>query len=75
MIELLLLKSQLRFLLNMFYDSLSYILTTESPQWDAVSLLGSIGGNLGLFLGVSLFSLCELIQVAVEIYFILKGKK
>jgi hypothetical protein len=57
--------------LNVFYDSLSYTLTTESPQIDWVTLLGSIGGNLGLFLGVSVFSLCEVVEVFVEIYYIL----
>jgi len=57
---------------NIFYDSLSYTLTTESPQIDFVSLLGSIGGNLGLFLGVNIFSLCEIIEVVIEILFITK---
>jgi len=60
---------------NIFYDSLSYTLNTESPQMDAVSLLGSIGGNLGLFLVVSFFSISEIIEVILEIFFILKHKK
>ena len=60
---------------NVFYDSLSYTLTTESPQWDAITLFGSIGGNLGLFLGGSVFSLCELIEVAAEFYFIFTQRK
>jgi len=38
---------------KLFYGSLSYTLTSESPQMDLVSLLASIGGNLSLFLGVS----------------------
>ena len=53
--------------INIFYDSLSYTLSTESPQMDLVSLLANIGGNLGLFLGESLLSFCELIEVAFEI--------
>ena len=60
---------------HIFYQSLSYTLTTESPQWDAISLFGSIGGNLGLFLGMSVFSLCELVEVAVEIFFNIKQRK
>ena len=60
---------------NIFYESLSYKITTESPKMDLVSLLASIGGNLGLFLGVSLFSLCEMIQVLIEIYFIKMSSK
>ncbi len=53
--------------INIFYDSLSYTLSTESPKMDVVSLLSNIGGNLGLFLGVSLISLCELIEALIEI--------
>ena len=59
---------------NIFYESLSYTETNESPQMNIVSLLGSIGGNLGLFFGVSVFSLCEIIEVLIEIYFIFKKK-
>ena len=59
---------------NIFYDSMSYELSTESPKMDIVSLLASIGGNLGLFLGVSVFSLCELIEVATEIYYVKRAK-
>ena len=60
---------------NIFYERLSYTLTTESPQMDIVSLLSSIGGNLGLFLEVSLFTLCEFVQVVIEMYFALKIKR
>ena len=56
--------------INIFYDSMSYELSTESPKMNIVSLLASIGGNLGLFLGVSVFSLFELVEVAIEIYFV-----
>ena len=51
---------------NMYYDSLSYSLSTEFPQMDLVALLASIGGNLGLFLGVSVFSMGELVQLLLE---------
>jgi hypothetical protein len=56
---------------NIFYESLSYTLTNELPQMDAVYLLGAIGGNLGLFLGISVFSICEIIVTAIEIFFVL----
>ena len=58
-----------------FYDSLSYTQSIEAPQMDLVALLASMGGNLGLFLGVSVFSLGELVQVAIEIFFIKTNKK
>ncbi len=60
--------------LNIFYDSLSYELSTESAKMDIASMLASIGGNLGLFLGVSVFSLCELIAMSIEIYFVKRAK-
>ena len=59
---------------NIFYDSMSYTLSTESVKMDYVSLLASIGGNLGLFLGVSVFSIGELIEVAIEIYYVKRNK-
>ena len=59
---------------NIYDESLSYTLTTESPQMDFVSLLASIGGNLSLFLGVSAFSFCEVAEVMIEIYFLVKNK-
>ena len=59
---------------NIFYDSMSYELSTESPKMNIVSMLASIGGNLGLFLGVSVFSLFELVEVAIEIYFVSRTK-
>ena len=59
---------------NIYYESLSYTLTTESPQMDGVYLMGSIGGNLGLFLGISVFSICEVIEVAIEIILILRKR-
>ena len=60
--------------LNIFYDSLSYELSTELAKMDIASMLASIGGNLGLFLGVSVFSLCELIAMSIEIYFVKRAK-
>ena len=61
--------------MSIFYESLSYILSEETPRMDMVSLLASIGGNLGLFLGVSVFSLYEMVEVALEIFFIQKDLK
>ena len=61
--------------LNIFYDSLSYELSTELAKMDIASMLASIGGNLGLFLGVSVFSLCEMVEVLIEMFFLLRTKK
>ena len=53
--------------LNVFYESLSYTVSTETPLMDFSALLASIGGNLGLFLGVSVFTLFEIVQLFIEI--------
>ena len=60
---------------NVFYDSLSYEYSTESPQMSVFNLLANIGGNLGLFLGVSLFSMCELFELLVRICCIKMGQR
>ena len=60
---------------RVFYESLAYTTYEESPQWTLVSLLASLGGNWGLYLGVSLFSLCEIGTTFFELYFFLMKKK
>jgi hypothetical protein len=55
--------------LYVFYESLSYTVSEEAPQWDVFSLTANIGGNLGLFMGVSFFSICEIITTIIELYF------
>ena len=55
---------------NVFYKSLSYELSTESPQLIAITLIANIGGYLGLFLGVSVFSLFEPVQILIEIIYL-----
>jgi hypothetical protein len=56
--------------LNIFYNALSYEISTESPQTDFIWLFASIGGYLGLFLGMSVFSFFEPFVVLIEIAFI-----
>jgi hypothetical protein len=58
---------------NVFYESLSYKESTESPQLDMITLLGAIGGNLGLFLGASMFTLSEMVEVAIALFISLKN--
>lgn len=53
--------------LNIYYETLSYTLTYDTPQSNIVTLIATIGGNLGLFLGVSLLTLSEIIVALIEI--------
>ena len=61
--------------LNVFYDSLSYTISDESPQLDFVTLMANIGGYSGLLLGMSLYSLCELVTALIEVYYFFKRSK
>ena len=54
---------------QIFYESLSYTMSTEIPKMDLVSLFSNIGGTLSLLLGVSVFSVFEIVEVMMEIYF------
>jgi hypothetical protein len=65
-------KSFVKFFLS--YSSLSYKLFTETPSLYLVDLLGNIGGNIGLFLGISLLSICEVVEVIVEIILLITKK-
>ena len=57
-----------------FYDTFSYIKSTEKETSGSIlDLASNIGGILGLFLGVSVLSLFELIEVIIE-YFLLSNK-
>ena len=52
--------------LVIYFGSMSFIQYTESPAMTGFSLLSNIGGILGLFLGMSLISLSELLEIVVQ---------
>ena len=60
--------------LNVFYKTLSYDMSNESPQITLVVLFANIGGYLGLFLGMSVFSIFEPFIIGTEILFIKFGQ-
>jgi hypothetical protein len=51
---------------NIYYGQMSYTLSNESPKMNIISLLSSIGGYLSLFLGISAFSICELVELLIK---------
>ena len=53
--------------INIFYSDISYIVFTEAPTFTWEDLLGSIGGALGLFIGISFLSVAELFEILFEI--------
>ncbi|KAL9966661.1 hypothetical protein ACROYT_G024772 [Oculina patagonica] len=53
-------------LLEIGFKSLSYELQEQQPAYDSNSLFGEIGGNMGLFLGCSLLTICEFFDFLVS---------
>lgn len=53
-----------------YYPSLGYTRVSEFPKTSVIDLLSSIGGTLGLYLGVSFLSLIEFVEILLEIFFI-----
>jgi hypothetical protein len=53
--------------ISFFYNDINYIQFTESASltWD--TLLGNIGGQLGLFIGISILSVVEMFEILFEI--------
>ena len=50
-------------LLEIMYNDLAYVETLEEPKMSGEDLLAAIGGHLHLFLGMSLLSFIELIEL------------
>ena len=61
--------------LNVFYPKTQYTLINETPQMTVVSLLSSLGGSLGMFLGFSVFSFFEVFELLFQILFTCLVKK
>jgi hypothetical protein len=55
-----------------YYNYLHYSQLDELPKYTPIKLVSNIGGALGLFLGVSILSLLELVELIIEIYSYLK---
>ena len=53
--------------LKIYYSKLSYLSLTESPKTSIIDLFSNIGGTLGLYVGVSLLSLVEIVEILLEV--------
>ena len=51
---------------GIYYDSLSYTIIVEEPKITFENLIGALGGDLHLFLGMSLMSFLEIIELFFE---------
>ena len=53
-------------IVNIYFESLNVELQTTADTYDAVALLSDIGGQLGLFVGVSVISVFEFVTWVVD---------
>jgi hypothetical protein len=53
--------------LDVYYNSLTYTQIVEVPVYTTLNLISSIGGTLGLFLGMSVLSFIEIIEVIYSV--------
>jgi hypothetical protein len=49
------------------YNQLGYSFTQEQELFDVFSLVSNVGGQFGLFLGLSILSLIEIFQLLIEV--------
>ena len=57
--------------INIFFSELAFEQVTEMPEWTNQKLISDIGGQMGIWIGASLFSVLELI---IFLFYFLKSK-
>ena len=60
--------------ININYNVLGFTLFKEYQKITTIDLVTSIGGNIGLFLGLSFLSFFEVIELFVELLFLFVDK-
>lgn len=53
--------------ISIYYESTNFIKIVEKPESDLGILLGTLGGQLGLLLGVSFLSFAEIFEILFEV--------
>ena len=56
--------------LRIYYPILSYAYVSQEPQYTITDLISSIGGSLGLLIGMSMLSIMEVIELVIKSVFI-----
>ena len=58
-------------LLSVFYPSMQYTEITQTPKTSLIDLISNLGGSIGIFLGFSIFSLIEIVEIFIRMLYIL----
>jgi hypothetical protein len=61
-------------MVNIFYSKLSYWSVSQVKKIEIIELLAKIGGLLGFFIGMSLLSFVEFLEIIIEVLLIIKSK-
>jgi hypothetical protein len=61
-------------MVNIFYPKLSYLSVSQLKKVEVMDLLEHIGGLLGFFIGMSLLSFIEFIEIIIDVILILVCK-
>lgn len=51
-----------------YFDELKILQITESPSLNLINLLANIGGTFGLFIGISILSFVEVIELTIHVF-------
>ncbi|XP_041359965.1 amiloride-sensitive sodium channel subunit beta-like [Gigantopelta aegis] len=60
--------------IRVYYGTLNYESITETPEYTLERFLSDIGGTLGLWIGCSVLSLVEVVEVLMEVTFLVFKK-
>jgi len=53
--------------LNIYFSSMKFTEIKQTPKINVIDLISNLGGVLGIFLGFSVFSLIEIVEVAAQV--------
>ena len=56
--------------ITIYYDDLKYTLISQIPKMSFEDLLANIGGQLGLFIGISFLSFVEIFDALIQVIFL-----
>ena len=60
---------------KIFYEGLYYTEISETESQTVFDLISTIGGTMGLFIGIILLSFIEILEILIEILILLFTKK
>ena len=60
--------------IRIYYNDLKYTFVTQIPKMNILDLLANVGGQLGLFIGISFLSFVEIFDAIFRVIFILFEK-